>query len=168
MNWMTGRSRFDPWQRQEISPLASVSRLALRLTQPPVQWVPGVLSPGLKRGRGVTLTTHPHLEPRARMSSSYTSSPLRLHRCVVRLLYLRVFCLTRLRLLKWLLIIVYIESVPFILLFVLIDVPGRMISKLNLPVVTFVCRNVIHHCISTSLITQFRIRNTRLQGYANI
>jgi hypothetical protein len=27
----------------------------------PIQWVPGVLSPGVKRGRGVTLTTHPHL-----------------------------------------------------------------------------------------------------------
>jgi hypothetical protein len=27
--------------------------------QPPVQWVPRVLSPGVKRGRGVTLTTHP-------------------------------------------------------------------------------------------------------------
>jgi hypothetical protein len=35
----------------------------------------GVLSPGLKRGRGVTLTTHPHLLPRSRMSRSYTSSP---------------------------------------------------------------------------------------------
>jgi hypothetical protein len=33
--------------------------------QPPVQWVPGVLSPGVKRGRGVTLTTHPHLVPRS-------------------------------------------------------------------------------------------------------
>jgi methylaspartate ammonia-lyase len=33
-------------------PLASVSRPALGLTQPPVQWVPGVLSPELKRGRG--------------------------------------------------------------------------------------------------------------------
>jgi hypothetical protein len=31
----------------------------------------GVLSPGVKRGRGVTLTTHPHLEPRSRMSTSY-------------------------------------------------------------------------------------------------
>jgi hypothetical protein len=28
-------------------------------SQPPVQWVPGVLSPGVKRGRGVTQTTHP-------------------------------------------------------------------------------------------------------------
>jgi hypothetical protein len=46
---------------ERIFPLASVFRPALGLTQPPVQWVPGVLSPGLKRGLGVTLTTHPHL-----------------------------------------------------------------------------------------------------------
>jgi hypothetical protein len=45
------------------------------VAQPPIQWVPGVLSPGVKRGRGVTLTTHPHLVPRLRMSRSYTSSP---------------------------------------------------------------------------------------------
>jgi hypothetical protein len=31
--------------------------------------------PGLKRGLGVTLTTHPHLVMRSRMSRSYTSSP---------------------------------------------------------------------------------------------
>jgi hypothetical protein len=61
---------------QGILPLASVSRPALGLTQPPVQWVHGVfLSPGVKRGRGVTLTTHPHLVPRSRLSRSYTSSP---------------------------------------------------------------------------------------------
>jgi hypothetical protein len=35
----------------------------------------GVLSEELKHGRGVTLTTHPHLVPRSRMSRSYTSSP---------------------------------------------------------------------------------------------
>jgi hypothetical protein len=46
---------------KRIFPLASVSRPALGPTQPPVQWVPGVLSPGLKHGRGVTLTIHPHL-----------------------------------------------------------------------------------------------------------
>jgi hypothetical protein len=46
----------------------------------PVQWVPGVLSPGVKRGREVRLTTHPHLVPRSRMIRSYTSSPpKRLH-----------------------------------------------------------------------------------------
>jgi hypothetical protein len=32
-----------------------------QLTQPPVQWVPGVLSLGVKRGRGLTLTIHSHL-----------------------------------------------------------------------------------------------------------
>jgi hypothetical protein len=52
-----------------------VSRPALGPTQPPVQWVLGVLSPGVKRGRGMTLTTHPHPVPRSRMSRSYTSSP---------------------------------------------------------------------------------------------
>jgi hypothetical protein len=41
---------FDPRQKQRIFPVASVSRPALRPTQPPVQWVPGVLSPGVKRG----------------------------------------------------------------------------------------------------------------------
>jgi hypothetical protein len=52
-----------------------VSRPALGPTQPPVQWVPVVLYPGLKRSRGVTLTTHQHLVPRSKMSRSYTSSP---------------------------------------------------------------------------------------------
>jgi hypothetical protein len=33
--------------------------------------------PGLKRDRGVTLTTHPNLVPRSRMSRSYTSTPLK-------------------------------------------------------------------------------------------
>jgi hypothetical protein len=46
-------------------PIASVSRPALGPTQPPVQWVPGILSPGVKRGRGVMLTTHPYLVPRS-------------------------------------------------------------------------------------------------------
>jgi hypothetical protein len=32
---------------------------ALRPTQPPVQWALGVLSPGVKCGQGVMLTTHP-------------------------------------------------------------------------------------------------------------
>jgi hypothetical protein len=33
------------------------------------------LFPGLKRGRGVTLTTHPDLVPMSSKSRSYTSSP---------------------------------------------------------------------------------------------
>jgi hypothetical protein len=64
-----------PGRDERIFPLASVSRPALGPTQPPVQWVPGVLSPGLKHGQGVTLTTHPHLVPRSRMIRSYISSP---------------------------------------------------------------------------------------------
>jgi hypothetical protein len=37
---------FDPRQGQRIFPLTSVSRPAVGTTQPPVQWVPGVLSLG--------------------------------------------------------------------------------------------------------------------------
>jgi hypothetical protein len=42
-DWTTGRSGFDPQQEQRIFPLTSVSRPALRPTQPPVQWVLAVL-----------------------------------------------------------------------------------------------------------------------------
>jgi hypothetical protein len=56
-----------PEETKRIFPVSSVTRPTLRPTQPPVQWVPGVLSPGAKRGRGVTLTTHPHLVPRSWM-----------------------------------------------------------------------------------------------------
>jgi hypothetical protein len=74
------RPGFDPRQRQRILLLASASRPPLGPTQPPVQWVPRALSPGVKRDQGVMLTTHPHLVPRLRMSRSYTSShPKRLH-----------------------------------------------------------------------------------------
>jgi hypothetical protein len=69
----TGRPVFDPRQRQRIFPLTSASRPALGPTQPPVQWVPGALSPRVKGGRGVMLTTHPLLVPRLRNSSSCTS-----------------------------------------------------------------------------------------------
>jgi hypothetical protein len=37
----------------------------------------GILSQGLKRGLGVTLTTHLHIVTRSRMNRSYTSSPLK-------------------------------------------------------------------------------------------
>jgi hypothetical protein len=49
-------------------------------TQPPVQWVPEDISPGVKSGRGVMLTTHPHPVPRLRICrSSPVSHPKRLH-----------------------------------------------------------------------------------------
>jgi hypothetical protein len=75
--WTTGRSMFDPGRGERIFPAASVSRPALGPTQPPVQWVPGVLSPGIKCSRVVTLTTHPHLVPKLRMSRNYISSPFK-------------------------------------------------------------------------------------------
>ena len=40
-------------------------RPALRPTQPPVQWVPGL--PGARCGQGVTLTPHPLLVPRSKI-----------------------------------------------------------------------------------------------------
>jgi hypothetical protein len=48
---------------------------------------PMVLPPGLKCSRGVTLTTHPHLVPRSRMSRSYISSPLGVCMAVAGQLY---------------------------------------------------------------------------------
>jgi hypothetical protein len=44
-----GRPEFDSRQRQEVSACPTASRLALRPTQPPIQWVPGALSAGVKR-----------------------------------------------------------------------------------------------------------------------
>jgi hypothetical protein len=76
----TGPLGFDPRQGQRIFFSASASRPARGPTQPPMQWVPWVLSVRAKRGRGVMLTTHPHLVPKSRMSRSYTSfSPKQLH-----------------------------------------------------------------------------------------
>jgi hypothetical protein len=57
--WLqTEGPEFDPWQRQWIFPLASVSRPSLRPNQPPIHFVPEVLYRG-KRGRDVTLTLTP-------------------------------------------------------------------------------------------------------------
>jgi hypothetical protein len=52
MDWTAGRSGFNPRQGQRTFPLVSVTRPALEPTQPIVEWVCGVLSPGLMRGRG--------------------------------------------------------------------------------------------------------------------
>jgi hypothetical protein len=55
----------SPAKAKRIFTLASVSIPALGPSQPPVQWMPGVLSSGVKRGRGVTLTTRLNLVPRS-------------------------------------------------------------------------------------------------------
>jgi hypothetical protein len=61
--------------------------LCLRPTQPPVQWVPGVLYPGVKRGRGVTLTIHPIYCRGREWVGAILLSLLRLHRCVAGLFH---------------------------------------------------------------------------------
>jgi hypothetical protein len=70
--WLkTGRQWFDP--RQRIFPLGSVSRPG-----PPSLLFNGYRESilGVKRDRGVALTTRPHLVPRSRMRRSYTPIPL--------------------------------------------------------------------------------------------
>ena len=54
--WLDGPGIESPWGRD----FPHLLRPALRPTQLPVQWVPG-LSPGVRCGRGVTLTPHPLL-----------------------------------------------------------------------------------------------------------
>jgi hypothetical protein len=70
-------------EAKRIFPLISVFRTALEPIKPPVQWAPGVLSPEVKHGWGVTLTAHPHLVPRSRISRSYTSLLLSASICVL-------------------------------------------------------------------------------------
>jgi hypothetical protein len=51
------------------------AQLALGPTQPPVQWVPEVLSPGVKCGQGMMLTTLPLLVPRLRETRAIPPLP---------------------------------------------------------------------------------------------
>jgi hypothetical protein len=72
MDWTTRRSRFNPWQRQEIFS----SNLCVQTSSGahPASRAMGPF-PGVKSGRVMTLTTHPHLVARLKMSRSYTSPP---------------------------------------------------------------------------------------------
>jgi hypothetical protein len=48
----------SPAEAKEFSSIL-MSTSTLKLTQPPIQWITGVFSPGVKRGHCVTLTTRP-------------------------------------------------------------------------------------------------------------
>jgi hypothetical protein len=56
MDWMTGLR--SPAGEKDFF-LVSASKPVLGTTQLGIQWVLGVLSPGVKHGQGVVLTTHP-------------------------------------------------------------------------------------------------------------
>jgi hypothetical protein len=73
--WTTGRSGFDSRQRRKDFSSSLCVQTGSGAHPASCTMGTGVLSPGLKRGRGVTLTTHLHLVSRSRMSRSYTSSP---------------------------------------------------------------------------------------------
>jgi hypothetical protein len=54
----------DDWGSTSVRAIHFCLYRLVRPTQPPVQRVPGVVTPGVERGQGVTLTTHPYLLPR--------------------------------------------------------------------------------------------------------
>jgi hypothetical protein len=81
-----------PGRGKRIFPVTSVSRPALRPNQPPVQWVPEIISPELKHGRSVALTTYPHVVSRSRMSRAIPPPPWRLHDGRWTALLFTVYC----------------------------------------------------------------------------
>jgi hypothetical protein len=77
--WTIGVLGFDSRQGLGIFFFTTASRTALGPTQPPIQWVPGALSLGVKRP-GREADHSPHLVPRSKNMWSYTSTPpIRLH-----------------------------------------------------------------------------------------
>jgi hypothetical protein len=74
-DWTTYRSGFD--LRQEQKAFSSNLCVQTGSEAHPASCTMGTGGPfpGVKCGRGVMLTTHPHLVPRSWMSRSYTASP---------------------------------------------------------------------------------------------
>jgi hypothetical protein len=89
MNSSLNGEVFDPRRRQRgFFPLISVSKPALGAHPHSCPTGTGGPFPGVKHGRNVTLTTHSHLCRCREWVGTTLPSHLRLHRCVVGLLYL--------------------------------------------------------------------------------
>jgi hypothetical protein len=74
---------FESRQELGIFLFTTVSRPALGPTQPPIQWVPGALSLGVKR-RGCEADHSPPSTAEVKSAWNYTSiTPLRLHGMVL-------------------------------------------------------------------------------------
>jgi hypothetical protein len=69
-----GVLRFDFRRRLGIFLFTTASRMALRPTQPPIQWVPGALSLGVKRP-GREADNSPPFSAEVKNAWSYTSTP---------------------------------------------------------------------------------------------
>jgi hypothetical protein len=78
-----GRSGFDSRQGMGIFLFTTASRPALGPTQPPIQWVSGFISPGVKQP-GREADHSPRSSAEVKYSWSFTSTPpIRLHGVVL-------------------------------------------------------------------------------------
>jgi hypothetical protein len=74
MGWMIRVLGFDSWQGLGIFLFTTASGTALGHTKPPIQWVPGALSLGVKRP-GREADHSPPSSAKVKNAWSYTSTP---------------------------------------------------------------------------------------------
>jgi hypothetical protein len=85
MGWMIGVLGFDSRRGLGIFLFTTPSRTALGPTQPPIQWVPRAISPGVNRPERVADHSSPS-SAKFKNAWSYTfTSPVRLHGVVLSL-----------------------------------------------------------------------------------
>jgi hypothetical protein len=81
--WTIGVLGFYSWRRLGIFLFTTASRTALGPTHPPIQWIPGAPSLGVKR-QGIEADHSPPPSAEVKNAWSYTSTPpIRLHGVVL-------------------------------------------------------------------------------------